>query len=79
MIIRSFKVSRSGTVTEISPEEHVELMGATPAISAAYDLLTDDGMSPQKAADLAVACERSGRDPEAFARHLIKLRKAVRQ
>lgn len=76
--IRSFAVSRRGVVSVMSVADHVALIGASPAVSAAYDLLTDDGMSPDKAADLAVAAERSGRDPEAFARHTVKLRRSLR-
>ena len=45
--------------------------------SAAYDILHDDGMAPDKIADLLIGCRRSGRDPEAFARHLVELRRAV--
>lgn len=60
--------------------EHEELLalGVSPAVSAGYDLLADDGMDPETAATMMVAAERSGRDAEAFARHLLKLRKAAR-
>jgi hypothetical protein len=64
-----FTVSGSGTVTEIVASEPV---------SRAYDIMTADGVPPQKAADLAVAAERSGRDPVAFAEHFTRLRDSVR-
>lgn len=75
---RSFAVGGDGAVTEMSTEDRLRLMGASPAVSAAYDLLTDDGMPSEDAAKMAVAAERSGKDPEAFARHLLKLRRAAR-
>lgn len=77
--IRSFAVDGSGVASVLSVADHVALIGASPAVSAAYDLLTDDGMPPDKAADLAVTAERSGRDPEAFARHMVKVRRSLRK
>lgn len=65
-------------MSEQSPYEQMKATGASDAVIAALDILVDDGMPAQKAADMAVAAERSGRDPEAFARHVIKLRKAMR-
>lgn len=76
--IRSFAVSGSGEAEVLSPYEHEALMGVTPSMSAAYDLMTDDGVPPQKAADMAVAAERSGRDPEEFARRFVRLRREFR-
>jgi hypothetical protein len=50
----------------------------SPELWAAYDILTDDGYPPEKAAEVLASAERSGRNPEAFARHMVKLRKAIR-
>lgn len=51
--------------------------GASPALIAGLDLLCDDGMDAEKAAGLLFAAERGGKDPEAFARHLLTLRNAL--
>jgi hypothetical protein len=75
---RRFAVAPSGVIDVLSIEDNVALMGVSPAVSAAYDLMVDDGYPPEKAAKLAMDAERSGRDPEAWARHFIKLRKAWR-
>lgn len=72
---RCFAVSPSGETAILSVEEATALIGCPPSVSAAYDLLTDSGMSPDKAAELAVAAYRSGRDPEAFARHVARVRR----
>lgn len=64
--------------TRPSPEEELRAMGVSASVSAAYDLLTDDGVPPEQAATMAVGAERSGRDAETFARHYLKLRKAAR-
>lgn len=61
-----------------SPYEQMKALGASDAVIAAYDILADDGMSPEQAATMVVTAERSGRDPVAFARHTVKLRKALR-
>jgi hypothetical protein len=63
---------------EPSPEEALRAVGVSAAVSAAYDLLTDDGVPPERAAELAVYAEQRGQDPEAFARHFLKLRRAIR-
>lgn len=62
-----------------SPYEQLKALGVSDAVSAAYDILTDDGMPPERAAQLSVAAERDGQDPEAAARHIVKLRKALRE
>ena len=52
-------------------------------VSAAYDILTDAGFPPERAAEMAANSERlwkAGeikRTPEQFARHIVSLRKAV--
>lgn len=64
-------------------QDRLDLMGIPPSVSAAYDLLTDDGMPPEQAAAIVLGMQRhheeGGKDPEAQARHLIKLRRAVRR
>ena len=58
--------------------EQLKELGIPMSVDAAFDILCDDGMDMEKAADMSVAAWRSGKDPEAFARHLVKLRKAAR-
>lgn len=48
------------------------------ALSRGMDLLHADGMPDDRAAELLLACVGDGRDPEAFAQHLLKLRRAFR-
>ena len=76
--LRSFAVNTGGTASVLSPEDHLRLMGISPAQSAAYDILADDGADMEKWAPMLLAAERDGKDPEAFARHCVKLRKAAR-
>lgn len=71
-------VDSQGQVTERSYYDRALATGATPDVIAGVDLLEDDGMSTEKAVEMMAAAHRSGRDAEAFARHLIKLRKAWR-
>ena len=66
--LRVFVVGAGGT----------EVLDVPEGVEIAYDLLTFDGMSPDKAADIAVAAHRGGTDPVAMARKLIRLRKAAR-
>lgn len=47
-------------------------------INAGMDILMDDNYPIDKAAKLMLAAERQGEDAEAFARHMVKLRKALR-
>lgn len=75
---RSFIAGLDGTV-EASHEEHLRHMGVSPGVSAAYDVLADDGMPSDWAARLTVAAERQGLNPEKFARHVRKLRASVRE
>lgn len=60
-----------------SSEEVVQALGISPAASAGFDILTDDGMDGYKAAELVMAAESIGKDPEAFARKVVRLRKVV--
>lgn len=78
-----FAVDAAGRCQPLLREQdHLDVMGITPAQSAAYDLLTDDGMPAEKAASIVLGMQRyhekGGKDPEAQARHIIKLRKALR-
>lgn len=84
---RIFCVDGQGVTVALSIHAFLGRMGAdmgvSPSASAAYDLLTDDGVPPEKAAELAVAMqrvgERRGSDPEAMARHFVKLRHALKE
>jgi hypothetical protein len=60
-----------------SPHAQYLSIGASPSVIAAYDILVDHGYSPEKAAEWAVNAGRAGKDPEEFARHLIRLRAAL--
>lgn len=65
-------------MSDPTPYEQMKALGASDAVIAAYDILTDDGMPADAAAKMAVAAERAGQNAEAFARRLVKLRKALR-
>lgn len=64
-----FAVDTAGTVYELVLSD---------AVSRAYDILAADGVPPQQAADMAVAAERDGRDPVAWAEHFAELRRSIR-
>ena len=63
----------------IAGDGQVQCVQASAAVSRAYDLMAADGVPAQTAADMATAAERGGKDPEAFARHFVKLRQAARR
>jgi hypothetical protein len=65
-----FVADSRGTVAEIVLSE---------AVSRAYDLMAADGVPADKAASMAAAAERSGKDPAAFAEHFVKLRRGLRR
>lgn len=78
-----FAVDNHGRCRQLVREQdRLDVMGIPPAVSAAYDLLTDDGMPYDQAATLVLGMQRhheqGGKDPEAQARHLLKLRRALR-
>lgn len=77
--MRVFVVDTGGdaAAVERGVEDILAALGIPADASAGYDILTDDGMSPEKAADLVAACVRGGRNAEDFARHMVKLRKAM--
>ena len=60
-----------------SPSE-IQCVEAPPGVEEAYDLMVADGVPPQRAADMACAASRAGKDPVEFARHFVKLRQKVR-
>lgn len=47
------------------------------ALSAAYDVLDDAGFLTDDRLKLCAAAERDGRDPEAFAQHMVSLCRAL--
>lgn len=59
-------------------------IGISFELSAAYDILVDDGYPPDKAAEILATAEREhaagrmSKNVEEFARHMVKLRKAMR-
>jgi hypothetical protein len=69
--IRVFVVDGAGTVQDAGAIDD--------QLVSALDILLGDKMPLQRAADLVAASRRLGRDPEADARHLVKLRKAYRE
>ncbi len=66
--LRLFLVDSAGTITEHR---------VSHAVNAAVDMLTDDGYPLDKAMELMLSAEANGHDPEALARHVIKLRGAL--
>jgi hypothetical protein len=75
---RTFAVSAAGVVSPLSHEQHLRLMGVSPSLSAAVDLLVDDNYPMEEAVKLCKAAEDGGQDPEAWARHFLKLRRTLR-
>jgi len=62
----------------VAGPREVLVLEAPPGVEEAYDLMAADGVPPQQAADMAMAASRRGKDPVAFARHFIHLRRSVR-
>ncbi|HXJ27483.1 MAG TPA: hypothetical protein VNH17_17350 [Streptosporangiaceae bacterium] len=56
----------------------IEVVDIPDSVSAAMDIMTADRVPADRAAELCWAAHRSGRDPEAFARHFVELRRAIR-
>lgn len=69
---RHFAVSSDGTTRQVDIACSFEL-------DAAMDILGDAGMLDDTRVQLLVTAEQSGRNPEHFARHLVKLAQALRQ
>jgi hypothetical protein len=62
-----------------SESEIIAAMGVSPSISAAYDILVDNGVPSDSAALMAAVAQENGKDPEAFARHFVKLAAVARR
>ena len=73
-----WKVDSAGLVSERSYNERLVAIGYDQAQIAAIDILTDDDVPTERAGELVIAAKRAGKDPEAFARHFVRLRKAYR-
>jgi hypothetical protein len=56
----------------------VTCVEAAPGVEEAYDLLVSRGVPAQRAADMATAAARAGRDPVVTARHFLQLRDLAR-
>jgi hypothetical protein len=60
------------------PDGTVLCAEAAPGVEEAMDIMTADRMPADAAAQMAVGAAKLGKDPVAFAHHLVELRKAVR-
>lgn len=60
-----------------SMHERLAAAGIPGELSAAYDMLEDAGFDMERASRLLAAAQSQGRDPQEFARHLIRLRRAT--
>jgi hypothetical protein len=69
-------VSRIGFAVDSRGLVHELLL--SEAVSRAYDIMVADRVPIRTAADMAVAAERDGKDPVAFAEHFVRLRKTLR-
>ena len=56
----------------------VQVAEADPAVELAMDIMMADRVPADKAADLAVAAAKAGKDPIAFAEHFVKVRRRLR-
>lgn len=73
-----------GVIDLLSSEEYLRFVGVTASASAAFDILTDNGMAPEKAWPMARAAQKlydegsTWPNPEAQARHFVRLSRALR-
>lgn len=74
-----WQVDRAGTVSPRSLNERLLAVGYTQEQLAAIDIMTDDDVPLDTAAELTLAASKNGDNAEAFARHFVKLRKAIRR
>lgn len=72
-------MSENGFRIFIGGPQGIQAAEAPPGAEEACDLMAADGVPPQRAADMALAAHREGKDPAAFARHFVRLRKAMRE
>lgn len=75
--MRIFIASDPRAVDVAYPGE-IQCAETPPGVEEAYDLMVADRVPAQRAADLAMAAARSGRDPVAFARKFTRLRQGIR-
>ena len=75
---RVLAVDSAGVVTVLSMRDWERMIGLTPEMSFATDILMDAHMLDEKRIRLLQACERNGDNPVAFARHLVKLNRALK-
>jgi hypothetical protein len=59
--------------------DHIAVAEAAPGVEEAYDIMVADDVPAERAAGLAVAAAKSGRDPVVWARHFVNVRQAVRE
>jgi len=78
MTHREFIVAPGGETVMASPAEVLTNMGISPEQAAAYDICEAAGFDMEQTTPLLYAAEQDGQNPEAFARHLVKLRQAAR-
>lgn len=76
--LATWQVDRSGTITKRAYNDRLLAIGYTHDQIAAIDIMTDDDVPLEKAAELALAATKKGESAEGFARHFVKLRKAFR-
>lgn len=65
-----FAVDSRGECTELV---------ASHQVSAAYDMLTDAGYSPEKSASIATIAEQQGLNPEGIARKMASFRRILNE
>ena len=58
--------------------DHIEVAEAPDGVEEAVDIMLADSVPAQRAADLAMAAAKSGKDPVAFATHFTKVRREFR-
>lgn len=76
---RVFVVALAGEAVEFSERDWERHVGLSPDMSFATDILFDAGMLDAKRLRLLQACESQGRNPADFARHLVRLNRALRR
>ena len=76
--LAKWQVDCVGVVTERSYNSRAEAIGYTQEQIAAIDIMTDDDVPLERAAQYALAATKNGQNAEEAARHFVKLRKAFR-
>lgn len=78
---RVFVADEHGATATLSHDEFYRHAGVSPAASAAFDVLNNDGVPAKKAWELALAMDKNPShrgDAEAQARHFVELRRSMR-